>query len=287
MTKTKRGEDKMIDIKSEEQGSISNRNMLVGISHLEKDYAIHGHDFFEIELILGGYGESTINGKDVILKPGRINFMTTRDFHDIRNYNPEDRLCIANIRFNQSILNPVILKKIFEGNQTLTFQLNNEETEFMSSVMRVMESMYNDGVMDSVSELALTNMLEVIVIMLLKKTDAFEGERNVISTHIAHAISYLETNFYNDPTLAEVAEYVGLNKNYFSNVFRKETGKTFVQYSNNLKLKYARNLLVASKMTVNEICYKSGFRSVSTFLHEFKKKYGVTPVKYRKQKKQN
>lgn len=92
----------------------------------------------------------------------------------------------------------------------------------------------------------------------------------------------METNFYNDPTLAEVAEYVGLNKNYFSDVFRKETGKTFVQYSNNLKLKYARNLLVASEMSVNEICYKCGFRSISTFLHEFKKKYGETPIKYRR-----
>ena len=277
----------MINIKSVEVGHISNKNIDVIRCRLEHDYEIHGHDFFEIELFLDGYGKSTINGEDVILKRGRINLMTTNDFHDIRNDNQEDRLYMMGVRFNQAIINPVILKKIFEANQTLTFQLSKEETEFMSSVMRVMESMYNDGVMDSVSELALTNLLEVIVIMLLKKTDAFEGEHNVISTHISHAISYLETNFYNDPTLAEVAEYVGLNKNYFSDVFRKETGKTFVQYSNNLKLKYARNLLVASKMTVNEICYKSGFRSVSTFLHEFKKKYGVTPVKYRKQKKQN
>lgn len=272
----------MIDIKSEEQGAIFNRNMLVGFSHLERDYAIHGHDFFEIELILGGYGESTINGENVILKRGRINFMTTRDFHDIRNYNQEDRLYLANIRFKQSILNPVILKKIFDVNQTLTFQLSKEETEFMDSVMHVMESTYNDGVMDSISELMLTDMLEMIAIMLLKKTDVFKGERNGNYAHISRAISYLETNFYNNPTLAEAAEYVGLNKNYFSDVFHKETGKTFVQYSNNLKLKYAKNLLIASEMTVNEICYKSGFRSVSTFLHEFKKKYGETPIKYRK-----
>ena len=271
----------MINIKSVEVGHISNKNINVIRCRLEHDYEIHGHDFFEIELFLDGYGKSTINGEDVILKRGRINLMTTNDFHDIRNDNQEDRLYMMGVRFNQAIINPVILKKIFEANQTLTFQLNKNETSFVESVFDVMFDVFESG-KDSIDELMLTNMLEMITIMLLKKTDAFEGERNVISTHISHAISYLETNFYNDPTLAEVAEFVGLNKNYFSSIFHKETGKPFVQYSNNLKLKYAKNLLIASEMTVNEIYYKCGFRSISTFLHEFKKKYGVTPIKYRR-----
>ena len=275
----------MIDIKPAELGYGRNKNISVFRNNSSEDYAVHGHDFFEIELILSGHGQSTINGKEVILKPGRMNFMTTRDFHDIQN-DSKDRLHMACARFNQFILNPVILKKIFAANQTLTFQLDEAEMAKIKNIMDVMMDVYKEP-LESMDELILTNLIETIIVLLLKKTDVFDSEKNENVAHISRAIGYLEANFYNDPTLAEAAEFVGLNKNYLSSVFHREAGKTFVQYSNNLKLKYAKNLLIASEMPVNEICYKCGFRSVSTFLHEFKKKYGVTPVKYRKQKKQN
>ena len=270
----------MIDIKPAELGFGRNKNISVFRNNSSEDYAVHGHDFFEIELILSGHGQSTINGKEVILKPGRINFMTTRDFHDIQN-DSKDRLHMACARFNQFILNPVILKKIFAANQTLTFQLDEAEMAKIKNIMDVMMDVYKEP-LESMDELILTNLIETIIVLLLKKTDVFDSEKNENVAHISRAIGYLEANFYNDPTLAEAAEFVGLNKNYLSSVFHREAGKTFVQYSNNLKLKYAKNLLIASEMTVNEIYYKCGFRSISTFLHEFKKKYGVTPIKYRR-----
>ena len=126
------------------------------------------------------------------------------------------------------------------------------------------------------------NMLEAVVILLLGKFITCEKDKSSGRNHVQRAIAYLEMHFKDDPGLDEVADFVGLNGNYFSGIFKKETGKSFVRYLIDLKLEYSRNLIRSSNMTMNEICMSAGFNSFSNFARKFKRKYGVTPLQYRK-----
>ncbi|WP_306540628.1 helix-turn-helix domain-containing protein, partial [Dysgonomonas sp.] len=47
------------------------------------------------------------------------------------------------------------------------------------------------------------------------------------------------------------------------------------------RLYIARNLLLNTKMTIDEIIYKSGFSNRATFFRQFAQKYGCTPKEYR------
>ena len=83
-------------------------------------------------------------------------------------------------------------------------------------------------------------------------------------------------------SLAEVAEYVGLNEKYFTNRFTKETGETFSSYLTALRIQKAKELLKTTSFKVYEISEMVGYRNVEHFNRVFKKLNGVTPAGYRK-----
>lgn len=83
-------------------------------------------------------------------------------------------------------------------------------------------------------------------------------------------------------SLAEVADYVGLNEKYFTNRFTKETGETFSSYVTALRMQKAKELLKTTSFKIYEISEMVGYRNVEHFNRVFKKINGVTPAGYRK-----
>ena len=62
---------------------------------------------------------------------------------------------------------------------------------------------------------------------------------------------------------------------------------TPVQYLRNLKMTYAKNLLLTTDYNTLDICTRIGFDSLSHFNHVFKNFYGITPSEFRKKHKTN
>ena len=94
----------------------------------------------------------------------------------------------------------------------------------------------------------------------------------------------MQLHFKENPTLAEVASYSGFNPNYFSQKFKETVGKTYIDYLVDLKVSYAKKLLMSSNMSITDICFSSGFTSISNFMRVFKNKYGMSPNAYRNKK---
>ena len=64
----------------------------------------------------------------------------------------------------------------------------------------------------------------------------------------------------------------------FEAKFREYTGKTYKEYLKELKLRYARRLLLVTEMSVTEISAASGYATQSHFNREFKNYYGLSPL---------
>lgn len=101
------------------------------------------------------------------------------------------------------------------------------------------------------------------------------------SAKILHAIHYIEANHKRDISLEETAEEIHLNPSYLSHSFKKETGVTFLQYLNNLRIEKACELLSESDMTVEDIAFKVGYNSSSYFHKIFRTSMNITPKQYR------
>jgi AraC-like DNA-binding protein len=83
--------------------------------------------------------------------------------------------------------------------------------------------------------------------------------------------------------LEDASKQARLAPNYFSDVFRRATGISFQHYLQELRISFARSLLRASSLPVTDICYASGFRTLTHFERVFKQKYGLTPRAYRQE----
>lgn len=99
---------------------------------------------------------------------------------------------------------------------------------------------------------------------------------------IVFAIAYIEQHYDKKLYLEDVAKEVGLSPVYLSNLFKKETGKNFVDYITEYRLKAASNLLKDSMLNVSEIASSVGFSDGRYFSKQFKKFFGIKPTEYRK-----
>jgi len=102
------------------------------------------------------------------------------------------------------------------------------------------------------------------------------------SIAIRKAISYINENYADRIALQDVAHYTCLSPNYLSQLFKQETGKSFLEYLTHCRVEAAKKLLIQSNLTISEIAYKLGYDMPSYFSEVFKKHEGLTPSQYRK-----
>lgn len=88
---------------------------------------------------------------------------------------------------------------------------------------------------------------------------------------------------YCDPNLSLtlIAEEFNITPQYLSTLFKEKVGTNLSDYIFQLRLSKAKELLVNTNMSVNEICQKIGYTHVSSFIKAFKKSEGISPAKYR------
>lgn len=110
--------------------------------------------------------------------------------------------------------------------------------------------------------------------------NSFSGEANVEDI-VKMALRYVETNF-DTVTEHEVADYCNVSYNYFSYIFKKTMGKTFIDYITFLRIREAEKLLLSTDKSITEIAFACGFSTSSYFIHKFKSSKGITPKQFRK-----
>ena len=77
---------------------------------------------------------------------------------------------------------------------------------------------------------------------------------------------------------------MGVSNSYFSSVFKKEVGKSFVTYLTDYRMEIAAGLIMDTNEKSYKIAEMVGYTDANYFSYVFKKKYGVSPSKYRNEK---
>ena len=110
-------------------------------------------------------------------------------------------------------------------------------------------------------------------------------EPAVSDGRVAHAVNQalkiIREEYASRLGLSDVAERVYLNPSYFSTLFRREVGESFVRYLNNYRLDRAAEALRAGNQSVSEIRRAVGFSGDSYFIMLFRDRFGCTPQQYR------
>lgn len=111
--------------------------------------------------------------------------------------------------------------------------------------------------------------------------DVSSNRAKNLSSIIVKAQAYIYKNFNRDITLEDVSKEVMVSQNYFSRLFKEETGQNFIDYLTELRIERAKELLRYSSSVNKEICYQIGYADPNYFSRLFKRVVGITPTEYK------
>lgn len=95
-------------------------------------------------------------------------------------------------------------------------------------------------------------------------------------------IQQLESNFSEKMTIEQAAKQVSLNPYYFCKLFKRLTGRTYIEYVNVCRMNEAKRLLLESTDSITEIASKVGCENPNYFTKLYKQYMGMTPSQTRK-----
>ncbi|MCL5289786.1 MAG: response regulator [Bacillota bacterium] len=99
---------------------------------------------------------------------------------------------------------------------------------------------------------------------------------------IEKSLKYIHENYKQKLTLQMVSSYVFLNPQYFSRIFKKQVGVTYIDYINKLKIDHACKLLETTNYPAYRISSECGFTDPSYFNRVFVQQMNMTPKAYRR-----
>lgn len=99
---------------------------------------------------------------------------------------------------------------------------------------------------------------------------------------ITEAKNYIQEHYREALKLEEVSRVIGFNATYFSTVFKKETGKSFLDYLTEVRMNKAKQLLCRGDLSVNDVAEEVGYQDLKYFSKLFKKATGISPSEYKK-----
>ena len=241
------------------------------------NFPIHWHSFYEFELVVSGEGVQVINGIEYSYSFGDAFLLGPTDFHK-RTVEIGAQIWIVKIPI---WLMPIIFSDGFSQNHLpAVAHLNNQK---ISTCIELIKLLKNYTVQTNSFDRSLTDSILKTLFLYI-----FSFEKRVQKFNYKGRVSiiynYLQEHFSETISLKDLAQRFNLNDKYLCSYFKKHTGRTIIDTLREMRLFHASHMIIASNETVQEIGLKCGYNSLSFFLRDFKKKFGMTPTDMRKKR---
>ena len=116
-----------------------------------------------------------------------------------------------------------------------------------------------------------------------KLQETVQQERQASTrSFVSRAVEYVQEHYSDrNITIESVCRELGVSAAYFSTIFKKETGKTFISFLTDYRMEKAVELLMTTSDKTYIIAEKVGYADPNYFSYAFKKQYSMSPSKYR------
>ncbi|MGQ2982357.1 helix-turn-helix domain-containing protein [Flavobacterium sp.] len=254
------------------------------------DFPIHYHEEFEINFILNGKGVKRIVGDhieeidDVELVLVGPNLYHGWELNKCRNKKiHEITIQFHNDLFSDSMLERRIMQPIRDmfnrANHGILFS-KKTGTELADKLVRISKLDGMDYFLEIISILhdMANSRNQRLLSTFTVDYDTFEDDDKMKLIY-----EYVQKNFSEKITLDDVSNIASMSPVSFNRFIKKRTGKTFVNYLNDIRVGYAARWLVEKDLSISEIAFKSGFNNIANFNRIFKSIKNTTPSQYREE----
>ena len=120
----------------------------------------------------------------------------------------------------------------------------------------------------------------MLLVKLLREKDQVSELKAI--DQVSLYVERMESSFYLNESLDQVAQRLGIGRRRFSQLFREVTGEAWLQRLRGIRIAHACRLLSKSGKSVKLIAFECGFEGLPQFFRTFKQLKGVTPGQWRK-----
>ena len=243
----------------------------------------HYHEFCKILMLLSGGGEYYVDGQRYLLQAGDIVLLNSHSIHrpDMDAGMPCERIIIyVDPGFLQrSSTENCDLLSVFSGEKGHVLRLSDSRRKKLFLLAAALEedlksSEFGQDVLSS------TGLLRLLVELgrARQRSDSLtDSPMMPRSDRICQIIRYIDGHLTEDLDIDQLAQHFFISKFHMMRLFRQEMGTTIHLYITQKRLMLAR-ALIDGGMRATEACYRSGFRSYSSFTRACAKHFGATPT---------
>lgn len=156
--------------------------------------------------------------------------------------------------------------------------LNSDAFDFIShTIMNMSRDFQEENLSNQLFQTAQVNLIFSKLISL-SESSKIESK---LSEYVKKATRYIEEHYMDEISISTLAMIIGLDRSYFFDIFKQETGFSPQEYLIHYRIRQACAMLITNpKMTVTDIAGEVGYHSTN-FMRMFKRIMGITPTEYR------
>ena len=241
----------------------------------------HYHEFCKLLLLRSGSGGYRVGGQRYVLQAGDAVFIDSHCVHrpEFEEGVPYERIIIyiAPEFLRRQSHADCSLEEIFSAGPVL----RPTEKE-QRKIFALAEQLEKELSADKYGRVVLANGLLLQLLAYLSRclhsraalTPSPEAPQNA---RVVEMLRYLDAHLAEDITIDGLSEEFFISKYHMMRLFRQETGQSIHSYLSDRRLLHARDL-IARGFSATESCFRSGFRSYSSFTRAYAKRFGTTPT---------
>lgn len=235
----------------------------------------HIHEDVELMCVTEGMHIAYVDGKKYVLNQGDFLLVCPNQVHSFERANAN------NLHFTM-IIKPALLGSWGEF-LSQNVPVHSVWSGAIDSLpWKLLMLSYEECCKNGEQEILYT-LLTALFGMICREMD-FEKEPAAGDRSIRKILQYCSAHFREDISVKNLAEAVFLSQSHISHIFNDKLKISFPDYMNSLRAAESAHLIQSGRYTVSEAAGVAGFTTIRTFNRAFKKRYGMTPQEYRKQK---
>ena len=243
----------------------------------------HYHEFCKLLLLVSGKGNYVVDGQRYRLQPGDAVLIDSRSVHrpELEAGTAYERIIIyiAPEFLEKASTEDCNLTEIFSARRGPILRMKESRRRRVFTMAAELEEELSTDAYgrEILSSSALLRLL-VELGRSLRQTDCQKPEPVMPNNpRVLEIMRYIEEHLAEDLDIDDLAEIFYISKYHMMRLFHREVGTTIHAYLSQRRLLHAREL-IGKGMRATEACYRSGFRSYSSFTRSYSKYFGTTPT---------
>lgn len=253
----------------------------------------HKHDFLEVSYVIDGCANHTMEGVSTVLSRGDYFIVDYNKSHKYTQIG-DTPFTIINCLFVPQLIDET-LKDCHQlgevvNNYLIKFDfglLKDHPTNFIyhdddGHIGHLFESLTQEYRNKNTGYLATMRCYLILILIDIMRQIQAPGPAEAGNEMVRYIMDYVDRNFAEKLSLKEITAQYNYSLAHISHTFKAETGMTFQEYLQSVRIRESCRLLINTSKKVADIAALVGYTNIKFFNEVFKRQMGKTPRQFRK-----